>query len=207
MLRYVSRGLGSLQRNVLDALIERRDNDSYDAADITELVDLAVTPLIRARWRWYTVDLLDLTESNAPRSERASLHRAIRSLHQAGQVDIATACPYPTILGGYRSSDGRRVGGLYVPKLSYYIDIGVRYYADVRWPYSQGRRLWFRLRAPTNRSDIPGDDQIAFIDYLHTNNPKTFQEFIEKLRTHAEDEAWKSAIGRFIRWLFCGPPT
>ena len=207
MLGCVSRGLGSLQRSVLDALVKRRDSDSYDAADVPGLVDIADTPFIRARWRWYTVDLLDLAESNAPRPDRVSLHRSIRSLHQAGQVDIATACPYPTILGGYRSSDGRRVGGLYVPKLSYSIDIGVRYYADPRWPYAQGRRLWFRLPAPTNRSDIPADDQIAFIDYLHTDNPKAFQEFVQRLRTYGEDEAWTSPVGRFVRWLFCGPST
>ncbi len=203
----VSRGLGSLQRKVLDALVDRRDNDTYDAADVSELIDPDDTPLIRARWRWYTVDLLDLTEVTAPRPDRVSLHRAIRSLHQTGQVEIATACPYPTILGGCRNDYGHRVGGLYVPKLSYHIDIGVRYRVDARWPYTQGRRLWFRLPPPTSRNDIPADDQIAVIDCLHTNNPKEFQDFTEKLRTRKEDEAWTSAIGRFVSWLFCGSPA
>lgn len=204
----MSRGLGSNQRRVLDALVDRRDNDSYAAADVTELVDPDDIPLIRARWRWYTVDLLDLVEMDAPRPERVSLHRAVRSLHQAGRVEIATACPYPTILGPRRNSSGQRVGGLYVPKLSYYIDIAVGYYADARWPYTQGRRLWFRLPPPTNGNDIPADDQIAFIDHLHTDSPEAFQDFVDALkRSRQQEEAWGSAVGRFVRWLFCGPPS
>lgn len=201
----MSRGLGSLQRKVLDALLDRRVNDSYDAADADGLIDPDETPVIRARWRWYTVDLLDLVDIDAPRHDRVSLHRAIRSLHRGGKVEIATACPYPTKLGGYRDSGGRQVGGLYVPKLNYYADHIVTYYPDARWPYTQGRRLWFRLPPPTSRDDIPADDQIAFIDYLHTN-PKAFQDFTEALRGHRhEEEAWRSAVGRFVRWLFCGP--
>lgn len=205
MLRSVSRGLGSLQRKVLDALVERRDNDSYDAGEITELVDPDNTPVIRARWRWYTVDLLGLVEIDAPRPERVSLHRAIHSLHDADLLEIATACPYPTKLGGYQNYYGQRVGSLYVPKLSYYPDHMVAYVADERWPYAQGRRLWFRLLPPITPDDIPPDDQIVFIDYLHTSNPKAFQDFTEKLRTYRLEEAWISPVGRFVRWLFCGP--
>lgn len=204
----MSRGFGSLQRKVLDALVERRDNDSYDASGIIELADPDGTPLIRARWRWYTVDLLDLIELDTPRPERVSLHRAIRSLHQSGQLEIATACPYPKVLGGSRNHSGLREGGLYVQKLSYYPDHIVSYYADARWPYAQGRRLWFRLPPPTDPDDIPADDQIAVIDYLHTSNPKPFQDFTEALRTfRRQEEAWTSSVGCFVRWLFCGPQT
>lgn len=206
-LQSMSRGFGSNQRRVLDALVDRRDNDSYAAADVTELVNPDDTPLIRARWRWYTVDLLDLVEIDAPRPERVSLHRAIRNLHQTGQLEIATACPYPKVLGGYQNLHGLREGGLYVQKLGYYQDLWVNYYADARWPYTQGRRLWFRLPPPANRVDIPVDDQIAVIDYLHTCNPSAFQDFTDRLRRHREEDAWTSPVGRFVRWLFCGPPA
>src|SRR5262245_24669624 len=100
----MSRGLGALQRQVLDALIQRRENDSYPTtAALAELLWPIETPVIRA---WYTLDLLDLVQFGAPRSERVSLHRAVHGLHGRHRVQIATARPYDQPFGAYQDYYG-----------------------------------------------------------------------------------------------------
>ena len=206
----MSRGFGAIQRKVLDALEHRRDNDTYDTKILGNFLDLSGVveqdePTIRARWRWYTVDLLGLTPdadagrcpAGDPRSHRVSLHRAVRNLHQAGEVEIATTCPYPPVLGGFDYDDDDSLqltsSGLPLWELHDYV--------DPRWPDGPGRRLWFRLPPPA-LADVPLDDQIAILNFLHLD-PWDFQEFTE---TVDRKQAWESEVGRFVRWLFCGPP-
>jgi hypothetical protein len=92
----MSRGLGALQCIILDALVDRRD-DFYDADKVSDFVDPTDIPAIRARWRWYTLDLVDLAHFGDPRSERVSLRRAVHSLARTRRLETATSCPYDTI--------------------------------------------------------------------------------------------------------------
>jgi hypothetical protein len=188
MIRGMSRGIGARQRSVIDALVERSENDSYDAWG----------SVIRARWRWYTLDLLDLVPDSAPRSQRVSLHRAVRCLHQRGLLEIAPTCPYRPRHGRFLNEYGDLVGGLDISELSS---------VDPRWPTGPGRVLWFRLPAPSVADDDQSpldeslsDDQIYWLEDIVASD--VFADFSEALNRR---EAWTTEAGRLIQWLFCGP--
>ena len=189
----MSRGFGALQLKILDALKRRGSSDRYDAHEIPGLMDEEFpTRWIRARWRWYTVDLLDLVEPSAQRSERVSLHRAVHSLHRAHRLQIEEMCPYGDCFGAYENEYDEYVGGFDLSELST---------VDPRWPSRQGRSLWFRLPPPHDQP-VPADDQMAELGFLEEGQPDEFRDFTEALD---RPQAWHSSVGRYIRWLFCGP--
>lgn len=190
----MSRGFGSLQFNVLNALDRLASTDRYDAQRVSgQLIDASRIRWVRARWRWYTIDLLDLVESGGRRSERVSLHRAVRSLQRARRLQVEETCPYGHVFAPYENEYGEYEGGLYLPRLSI---------VDPRWPSRQGRSLWFRLPPPRRLEQVPEDDQIAQLDAIDYYQPEAFRDF-----TEARDplQAWQTPVGRYIRWLFCGP--
>src|SRR4051794_38044934 len=137
-LGSVSRGLGALQRRILGALVDRRDSDFYDASKVPDFVDPTDIPWIRARWRWYTLDLVDLAHFGDPRSERVSLRRAVHGLARTRRLETATSCPYDQPFAAWVNDFGEYFGG---------IDLNELRTVDPRWP-SQGRCLWFRLPLP-----------------------------------------------------------
>ena len=203
-LGIVSRGFGAMERRLLDAVIQRQEKDVY-----------AYPGLIRehstftARWRWYTIDLLNLTEFGAPRGERVSLHRAVRSLHRARRLQIATKCPYEQPFGarqnayddyGDRDDDDYYYSDLYDTYVGGF-DLSELHGVDSRWPHRQGRCLWFRLRPPPMEY-VPGDDQTYVLDWIAEH-----ESFIEFAETLDRTQAWKTSFASFLRWLFCGPPA
>ncbi len=193
----MSRGFGALQLQILDALKRRGSSDRYNAHEIPGLIPDWMDPeshlrWIRARWRWYTVDLLDLVEPGGQRSERGSLHRAVHSLHRAHRLQIDEMCPYGHWFGAYENEYGDFVGGFDLSELST---------VDPRWPSRQGRSLWFRLPPPRDQH-VPVDDQRAELEFLEEGQPEEFKDFTEALD---RPQAWQSSVGRYIRWLFCGP--
>lgn len=178
----VSRGLGVRQRQVLTALHDRRENDLY-------------LPEWRARWRWYTIDLLDLVDDNAPRSERVSLHRAIGALACDKRVSVSTTFPYPTVVRP----------GVPFADIDLVSELGE---VDPRWPRGRGRCLWFRL--PSRRGRSARWDQAWAIRWLNgelTGDDDWMPEAVwEFLGTLDRQRAWASEMGRFVAWLFCGHP-
>lgn len=233
----MSRGLGAIQRQVLDALINRANTDKFDMRSIPNAVtafyneppsaisrrdredtaaflrklgvppaeaarallddyyagdDHVYFPVVHARWRWYTVDLLGLAHRDCPRSQRVSLHRAISKLHQANRVEVKTGLPYPQPFGPapdrYEPPHRR-------------IDLGELSLVDPRWPERPERCLWFRWPPPPRRK-VPKDDQLYLLRSLAAG--ETFLEFVELLDRR---QAWESEFGRFLRWLFCGSPA
>ena len=193
----MSKGIGAVQRRVLDSLIQRRDNDWYSTRTITGLVGPVDDdfPRVRARWRWYTADLLDLVEFGAPRGERVSIHRAVHTLHRRGRLDISTRMPYDQPYGAQLNEYGEYVGG---------VDLSELATVDHRWPTGPGRHLWFRLKAP--RDPEFWDDQICIVAEIAEGHPvygqaEDFEEFAATLDRSA---AWNSTVGQFLRWLFCG---
>jgi hypothetical protein len=192
----VSRGIGGVQRRVLDALIQRRDYDYYGTETVHDLLGETEFSEVRARYRWYTVDLLDLVEFGGSRSERVSLHRAVRGLHRRGRVDITTSRPYEQPFGAYYDDYGYLAGGLDLSELST---------VDPRWSSGPGRCLWFRLKVPVFHgvdNYFPFDDQMTILDEIVEYQVDAFRDFAETLNRR---DAWNSDTGRFIRWLFCGP--
>ena len=151
------------------------------------------TRWIRARWRWYTVDLLDLVEPGAQRSERVSLHRAVHGLNRARELQINEMCPYGCLFAPYQNEFDKYEGGLDLSQLST---------VDPRWPNRQGRSLWFRLPPPQQVEQVPEDDQLAQLEDIEYYQPDAFRDFTEALDHR---QAWQSPVGRYIRWLFCGP--
>ena len=193
----MSRGFGALQLRILDVLKRRGSSDRYSTHEIPGLIPdwMGHEPQlrwIRARWRWYTVDLLDLVEPGGPRSERVSLHRAVHSLHWEHRLQIQEMCPHGHWFGGYENEYGDFVGGFDLSELST---------VDPRWPSRQGRSLWFRLPPPLDQH-VPVDDQMAELEFLEEGGPEEFRDFTEALD---RPQAWQSSVGRYIRWLFCGP--
>lgn len=190
----MSRGFGALQSEILNALDRLGSSDRYDTREIPQL--WGPSPRIRwirARWRWYTIDLLDLVQPDGPRSERVSLHRAVRKLHGARRLQIEEMCPYGYWFGRYENEYGNYVGGFKLSELST---------ADPRWPSGKGRSLWFRVPPPHPEEHFPADDQVAELESLEYEQPDAFRDFTETLN---RPRAWQSPVGRYIRWLFCGP--
>lgn len=151
-------------------------------------------PVLRARWRWYTIDLLDLVEIDSPRSARVSLHRAIRSLHRDGRVEAVGQLPYPQPFSAHINHVDRLVGGVDLAELA-----GV----DPRWPSRTGRALWFRLPVP-DQGAIPHDDQLAVLDFIDEWRPEPFEDFVA---TIDHQRRWSTPTGQCLTWLFCGSPS
>ncbi|MCV7133652.1 hypothetical protein H7J06_11710 [Mycobacterium hodleri] len=149
--------------------------------------------MLRARWRWYTIDLLDLVAFGEPRSHRVSAHRAVRSLARAHRVQIVDQCPYDDPFLAEVDYYGNQFGGLDLAEVTQYV--------DPRWPGRQGRCLWFRLPPPMTES-VPDDDQLIQLEALQEGIfPEAFDEFTG---TVDRRKAWESDAGRYLRWLLCG---
>jgi hypothetical protein len=195
----VSRGPGALQRRVLGALWSHGESDRYDIRALSDLFSrdfLEQRGVLRARWRWYTIDLLDLVTLGDPRSHRVSAHRAVRSLALARRVQICDRCPYDDPFLAQVDYYGNQFGGLDLAEISQY--------ADPRWPSRQGRCLWFRLPPPI-ADHVPEDDQLIQLDLLQDGFiPEAFDEF---MGTTNRRKAWDSNTGRYLHWLLCGTRT
>ena len=189
------------QRRILDALVHRAEQDVFRARGETAILvtgeDWAVgpTPTLRARWRWYTIDLLDLVEVDSPRSERVSLHRAVRSLHRDGRIEAVGQFPYPQPFSAYISHVDQLVGGIDLTELAR---------IDRRWPSRTGRALWFRLPAPEQQDSLPPDDQLAVLQFIAQWRPDPFEDFVATLDHR---QRWSTPIGHCLAWLFCGSPN
>jgi hypothetical protein len=194
----MSQGPGALQRRVLGALWSRGETDRFDIRSVSDLFPsefLDSCSGLHARWRWYTIDLLDLTDFGDPRSHRESTHRAVRSLARARRLQINDRCPYDNPFLAQVDHYGNQFGGLDLAEISQY--------ADPRWPGRQGRCLWFRL-PPPNADYVPVDDQLTQLELLQDGFvPEAFDEFVG---TTNRRKAWASPTGRYLHWLLCGPP-
>ncbi|GAB7072093.1 hypothetical protein JCM12141A_63830 [Mycolicibacterium hodleri] len=192
----MSRGPGALQRRILGALWSRGESDCYDIGALSDLFPrhfLEECTVLRARWRWYTIDLLDLVAFGEPRSHRVSAHRAVRSLARAHRVQIVDQCPYDDPFLAEVDYYGNQFGGLDLAEVTQYV--------DPRWPGRQGRCLWFRLPPPMTES-VPDDDQLIQLEALQEGIfPEAFDEFTG---TVDRRKAWESDAGRYLRWLLCG---
>ena len=195
----MSRGFGAVQRRVLDALLTRGEQDRYPVVhdDVAQLAGKYADRqfALRARWRWYTLDLLGLAQCGSSRAERVSLHRAIKALEKASRVETMGQLPYPQPFAAYFNYAHQLVGGIDLNELSM---------VDTRWPSGSGRTLWFRLPPPhPDREPIPKDDQLAVFNVIETWRPDSFEDFAASI-DHAS--RWTTHTGRFLAWLFCGPP-
>jgi hypothetical protein len=184
---------------VLGALWSRGETDCYDIRPVSDLfsrefLDHSGVRLLRARWRWYTIDLLDLVAFGDPRSNRVSVHRAVRALALTGRVQISDRCPYDDPFLAQMDYYGNQFNGLDLAEISQH--------ADPRWPCRQGRSLWFR-RPPPTADYIPEDDQMTRLTLLLDGFiPEALDEFVG---TTNRREAWASPTGRYLHWLLCGP--
>ncbi|UMB70035.1 hypothetical protein [Mycobacterium paraterrae] len=187
----MTRGLGSLQRHILTALQERAASDCYLANGTAELAGSG--PVIQARWRWYTLELLGLVDDTATEAQRHTANQAISTLARRGHVRTRlTDYPYHGPFGGYDAGGGEMAGQ---------VDLAELRFLDSRWPARHGRRIWFQLPPPCN---IPADDQLAVLRRLHVNRPDEFEDFAASVDRH---HAWRSPIGHLVAWLLCGSPS
>ena len=179
----MSRGFGAVQRRILDALVTRAARDIYAVShdDVIELISeynddaerYDWPHVVRARWRWYTIDLIDLVDLACPRSERVSLHRAIKALDHAGLIETAGYLPYPQPYAAQIDRFDQLIGG---------IDLNELHNIDQRWPRNTGRSLWFRLPAPRQGPNpIPADDQLAILEFITSWRPDAFEDFAATL--------------------------
>lgn len=102
-------------------------------------------------------------------------------------------CPYDYRFGAYQNEFDEFVGGVDLSELSI---------VDPRWPSRRGRSLWFRLPPPREHGLVPANDQLVELEFLDDEQPDAFRDFTELLD---REKAWRSPVGRYIRWLFCGP--
>ena len=186
-----------MQRRVLGSLWDRGETDTYDVRQASDLFSHEFRSRIgflRARWRWYTIDLLDLVDFGAPRSQRVSVHRAVRALAETGRVQISASCPYDDPFLSQVDDYGNHFGGIDLAE--------IRQYADPRWPSRQGRSLWFRLPPPIG-DYVPDDDQLTCLDLLLEGFvPEAVDEF---MGTRSRRRAWATNTAHYLQWLLCGP--
>lgn len=197
----VSRGYGLQQRRVLKAL-ERKARDRFAAKGIppwlsssipTAEHDSGLLKISRARWRWYTIDLLGLAGPDATRGERVSLHRAINSLGNTGALEVRGSMPYDESFAEI---------GFDPAELSRF---------DPRWPHRHGRVLWFRRLPPWDHDaalqdgyypdNLPPDDGAVILDFLGIHWPEWFADFCASAEP---DRRWQTRSGAAVVWLFCG---
>lgn len=190
----MSRGLGNVQRSVIDALLRRANLDRYvvpsDAA-IYELIGIEDPPRsVSGRWRWYTVDLLGLTNASNTRAARVSLHRAVRKLGESGHLEVSVM-PYDNPWAAYRDYEDRLQGG---------IDLTELRELDRRWPSRMNQTLWFRL-PPPEHGPPPARDQVAILEFIDDYHPEPFADFAATLD---REKRWRTPTGEFLAWLFLG---
>jgi hypothetical protein len=186
----MTRGLGCRQRHILAVLHRQADHDSYCADAVMRLSGERYA--LRARWRWYTIEMVGLVNESSTETTRATANQAIRTLARRGRVQVWTGdYPYTAPFAGYCSENGKCVGAVNLAEL---------HAIDSRWPPRHGRRVWFRL-APPQRQEIPVDDQIAVLNYLDTHRPEEFEDFAATLDRR---RAWDSPVGQLLMWLLCG---
>lgn len=186
----MSRGLGALQRQILLGLQQRGVDDRYYPP---ATLGLAMSgSVIRARWRWYTIELLGLVDIDAAENARATVNQAINTLARRGHVRTTrTAYPYSTPFAGYSTGCGDVAGT---------VDLAELHHQDPRWPTRHGRRLWFRLPPPPQHR-VPPDDQLAILGHLERHRPDEFEDFAATLN---RGHAWRSPVGQLLAWLLCG---
>lgn len=172
------------------ALESQCAHDVYDVSDLSDELDGLCSP-VRARWRWYSIDLLGVVDGRASQVERATVLAAVRGLARRGHLDtVRTAYPYTDPFGGYLE-DGRRMGR---------VDLAELREVDSRWPAHHGRRVWFRRRPPAT-AIIPVDDQISVLALLRRDRPEAFEDFAATLDRR---QAWSTPMGHLLAWLLCG---
>lgn len=188
----VSKGLGLRQREVLRALVEISIHDTYSWDDLSEVFvrhpdqpDKVVEP-----WRWYTIDLLGLASAGTPRSDRVSLHRAVKGLAAAGLVEVSRSFPHADRLAHNRNASGRNAFDRF--------DLRELWRSDDRFPAYPDRCLWFRISVPRGRRTATEHFLDSIEDF--TYDVDDFLEFPDR------SLAWQSPLGRFITWLICGSP-
>ncbi len=196
----MSHGYGVQQRLLLDALEvkarERFDEVVEDAQG--EFLDSAPSQMAdmdmsRARWRWYTIELLGLTGPATTRAERVSLHRAINSLGNAGELEVRGSMPY---------------GGEPFTRIRFNPAELSRF--NPRWPHRRGRVLWFRRPPPWDYEkarldgwpeELPEDDGSTILDFLDVSWPDWFADFCGAAD---RERRWQTLSGAAVVWLFCG---
>ena len=162
----MSHGYGVQQRRLFDALevkaqerfievVEESRGEFLDPAPSQLMADIDMS---RARWRWYTIELLGLAGPDTTRAERVSLHRAINSLGNAGELEVRGLMPYgePFTRIGFNPAELSRF--------------------NPRWPHRRGRVLWFRRPPPWDYAkardsgsypeELPEDDGADILDFL-----------------------------------------
>lgn len=206
----MSRGYGVQQRRILNALeskareqfrdaVERARAGTFDPDfddELRRVIDEA--GIVRARWRWYTIELLGLTDRETPRGERVSLHRAIKNLGEMGSLEVRESMPYSRAFA--RSGlDGADLARL-----------------NLRWPHRPGRALWFRTAPPWDTAaverrgwlpdDCPHDDGVYVLDFSHIDPPDWFADFCGAVD---REHRWTTPTGALVAWLFGGtiPPV
>lgn len=197
----MSHGYGVQQRRVLDVLevkarerfnevVEEAQGEFLASAPSHFMADMAMS---RARWRWYTVELLGLAGPATTRAERVSLHRAIKSLRNAGELEVRGSTPYdkPFTRIGFNPAELSRFSS--------------------RWPDRRGRVLWFRRPPPWDYEkalnggyypeELPEDDGATVLDFLDVYWPDWFADFCEAAD---REHRWQTLSGAAVVWLFCG---
>ena len=195
----MSRGPGNLQRTILAALTAQGRLDRFPGP-WGEEISAFLSPdfdidVVRARWRWYTIDLLGLATPDTPRSARVSLHRAIGALERSHEIEVIRGeLPYGHPFGGYIDTHARPVGGIDLTELTH---------MDPRWPTRPRQAVWFRLPPPhPHYEDVPVDDQAAVINTIEGEwTPEPFEDFVESIDPLGR---WYTPVGQFLTWIFCG---
>ncbi|WP_131816228.1 hypothetical protein [Mycolicibacterium porcinum] len=195
----MSRGPGNLQRTILATLRDRARLDRFPGPwdeGISDFLSADIdVDVVRARWRWYTVDLLGLATPDTPRSARVSLHRAIGALERSHEIEVVRRkLPYSQPFGGHIDRYERLVGGIDLAELT---DV------DSRWPARPRQVVWFRLPPPhPDYEGVPADDQIAVIDAIEGEwTPEPFEDFVGSIDPLGR---WYTPVGEFLTWIFCG---
>lgn len=178
----MSRGLGSGQRTVLEAIevVGERDAAQFSPH----------------RFRWLNLEMCGLVQGCSPASTRSSLSRSIRALASEGYLELSRErVPYD--LMGIDGPDAYPA-----PLLVDEIDPN----AD-----RPGRRLWFRrsgapylfcrdvLEFPEEQ--IPENDASFKLAHMISWADGELDDYITTLDREA---ALNSETGRFLRWYFFG---
>lgn len=192
----MSKGLGVRQREVLRALVEISVHDTYSWDDLSEVFvrhpdqpDKVVEP-----WRWYTIDLLGLASAGTPRSDRVSLHRAVKGLATTGLVEVSRSFPHGDRLAPNRNAAGRNTFDRF--------DWRGLWLRHDRFPAHPDKCLWFRNSVPRGRRTAT-EHFLDSIEAIYDDGYSLVDDFLE---FPTRDLAWQSPLGRFITWLICGSP-
>ncbi|MDO2384306.1 hypothetical protein QRB41_12950 [Mycobacterium avium subsp. hominissuis] len=190
----MSRGLGVRQREVLSVLVERSCHDSYSWSDLSEVFvrqagdgDELVEP-----FRWYTIELLGLADAETPRSDRVSLHRAIKGLASRGFLEVSTSFPHADRLVSTGTTPG-------LDRFSW----GDLALFNKRFPLFPDRCLWFRNQVPPGWRTAT-EHYLDSIEVPYESGGRSL--FDDFLAFPDREHVWKLPLGRFIIWLIGGTP-